>query len=167
MSDREVAELLKEFIFKNKELFGGDISSVTDKNGIVECLLKNKADMAQNKSEGVKIAFDTVCDIIKSEYGKYGYNKRFDRTATKKKLKSCLGAKVKEKRLYPYQVLYAFRAYLRECYIAGRDECYVKMASSFMTSMVYDYAEQTNELFEKNMEEKYGEKWRKVKFSYE
>lgn len=166
MTKQEIINTLARFIFENRSKFGGDISAVSDENGVVECLLKNGGKTAQNENDGVKIGIDEICDTVKGVFAHFGYNRRFDRTETKKRITTALKTADKGRRLYPLQIIYAFKLYLAECYAEDREEQFVRLASTFMSNMVYDYAEQSREVFESKMGERYGTDWRKVKFCY-
>lgn len=124
----------------------------------------NKKENYTKESSAHAISVDAVCKCIRAYYQKYGYGKRFDKTATSKKLRTILTYKQKEKRLYSLQVIYAFAKYLKEQSTNGKESEFVKLSSTFLTSAVYDYAEQVNELFETDMEVKYGSEWRTIKF---
>lgn len=134
-----------------------------------QCLPNNKEE--DNKEENYTkensehtISVDAVCKCIRAYYQKYGYGKRFDKTATSKKLRTILSYKQKEKKLYSLQIIYAFAKYLKEQSTSNKEEQYIKLSSTFLTSAVYDYAEQITEMFETDMELKYGGEWRDIKF---
>ena len=166
LSDDKALSVLINYVFENKDKIGGEISLLKDKNGVLDFVLNQTAKTEQNESQAFEIEIDKVVDRVKKDFARFVYNKRFDRTATKKKITSALKATNKAKRLYSYQIVFAFRKYLQERYFDETDEQFVKLASSFMTNMVYDYAETINDDFEKMMVETYGCDWRKVKFVY-
>ena len=165
-SDSQALSVFVDYVFENKDRIGGDISLVKDKNGILDFVLERRDKTEQGENQAVEIDIKALLDSVKEDFNRYGYGKRFDRTATTKKVKSALTSKDKNKKLYPFEIAYAYKCYLRECFTNGTDSTYVKLASSFMTNMVYDFAEREKAVFEQKMVEKYGEKWRKVKFVF-
>lgn len=166
VSTETALDMCCQFILDNKTLLKGEILNMTDKKQVLEFVVKNYNNSALSGDNAFEINIESVVDIVRADFCKYNYNRRFDRTATKKKITSALKSTKKDKRLYSYQIIFAFRKYLRECYSRGTDSQFVKLASSFMTNMVYDYAEIVNEPFESIMVATYGENWRKVKFIY-
>ena len=168
LNDERALSVLLDYVFANKDKIGGEISFVKDKNGVLDFVLKNEIKAEQDESQAVKIDINALADTIKDDFGKYGYNRRFDRTATVKKIKTALNSKDKSKRLLPFEIAYAFKCYLLDCHLDGCESTFVKLASSFMTNLVYDYADRpkAKEMLERKMVEKYGQNWRKVKFIY-
>ena len=113
------------------------------------------------------ISIKDIVDTIKKLYYEFGYKKNFARTNTTKKITTILKSKEKDKRLYPLQILLAYKSYLKEKEYAETEAQYVKHSDSFLSSMIYDYAEKIQNIFEKQMIDKYGENWNKIKFVYE
>lgn len=111
------------------------------------------------------ICVNDLLDTLKGLYNKLGYNKKFCRTATYKRVLSILKAKDKRK-LYPLQIIYSYNQYLQEKYNEETEVQFIKGSDVFLTSSIYDYADKVNELFEKEMTNKYGAEWRKIKFNY-
>ena len=84
------------------------------------------------------------------------------KTNTIKKLTTICNNKDKKKRLHPLLVLMAYGVYLAECRDSHKEIEFVKQSDTFLTSMVYDYAEQV-EGFEERVVQKYGENWEKYR----
>lgn len=120
------------------------------------------------ESEAVVIEVDKILDTIQAEFAKYKYARRFNRTATKKKLLTILHSRDKDRKLFPLEIIYAFKMYLWECSDKQTELQFVKMSETFVTNSVYDYArrKKIQERVESDMTAKYGEKWRKTKFVY-
>ena len=95
-------------------------------------------------------------------YIKCGYKSKLHKTDTIKKLKTICNNKDKKKRLHPLLVLMAYGVYLAECRDSHKETNFVKQSDTFLTSMVYDYAEQV-EGFEERVVQKYGENWEKYR----
>lgn len=106
----------------------------------------------------------SVYNKILEMYNKCGYKKKASnhKTNTIKKLTTICNNKDKKKRLHPLLVLMAYGVYLAECRDSHKESDYVKQSDTFLTSMVYDYAEQV-EGFEERVVQKYGENWGKYR----
>ena len=114
------------------------------------------------------ISVESVLDTIRQYYKAYGYMARFNRTATRKKILAALKAKDKAKRLYPYEIIVAFRLYLYEANEKGTEVQFVKQSETFMTNQVYDYRDRpaVQKRVAEMMLSKYGSEWQKIKFAY-
>lgn len=114
------------------------------------------------------ISIERILDTIRQYYKTYGYTLRFNRTATRKKILSALKAKDKAKRLYPYEIIVAFRLYLYEENEKGTETQFVKQSETFMTNQVYDYRDRlaVQKRVAEMMLSKYGSEWQKIKFAY-
>ena len=106
----------------------------------------------------------SVYSKILEMYKRCGYEKKAKnhKTNTIKKLTTICNNKDKKKRLHPLLVLMAYGVYLAECRDSNKEIEFVKQSDTFLTSMVYDYAEQV-EGFEERVVQKYGENWQKYR----
>jgi len=111
------------------------------------------------------ICVSDLLDTIKGLYNKLNYSKKFCRTATYKKILTILKAKDKRK-LYPLEIIYSYNQYLNEKYNDEVEVQYIKGSDVFLTSSIYDYVDKIKEIFEKEMINKYGAEWKKIKFNY-
>lgn len=121
-----------------------------------------------SESEAVIVEVDKILDSVQAEFAKYKYARRFNRTATKKKFLTILHSKDKDRKLFPIEILYAYKMYLWECSDKEIESQFVKMSETFATNSIYDYArrKKIQERVETDMTAKYGAKWRKTKFVY-
>ena len=135
-----------------------------EKNDNEEKNVKNVNDLSMTnvKNSSYSISISYIYNNIKEMYIKCGYNKKLRKTDTIKKLKTICNNKDKKKRLHPLLVLMAYGVYLAECRDSHKESDYVKQSDTFLTSMVYDYAEQV-EGFEERVVQKYGENWEKYR----
>ena len=118
--------------------------------------------MTNVKNSSYSISISYIYNNIKEMYIKCGYKKKLHKTDTIKKLKTICNNKDKKKRLHPLLVLMAYGVYLAECRDSHKEIEFVKQSDTFLTSMVYDYAEQV-EGFEERVVQKYGENWEKYR----
>lgn len=135
-----------------------------EKNENEEKNVKNVNDLSMTnvKNSSYSISISYIYNNIKEMYIKCGYNKKLRKTDTIKKLKTICNNKDKKKRLHPLLVLMAYGVYLAECRDSHKETNFVKQSDTFLTSMVYDYAEQV-EGFEERVVQKYGENWEKYR----
>lgn len=135
-----------------------------DKNENEEKNVKNVNDLSMTnvKNSSYSISISYIYNNIKEMYIKCGYNTKLHKTNTIKKLTTICNNKDKKKRLHPLLVLMAYGVYLAECRDSHKESDYVKQSDTFLTSMVYDYAEQV-EGFEERVVQKYGENWGKYR----
>ena len=135
-----------------------------EKNEDEEKNVKNVNDLSMTnvKNSTYSISISYIYNNIKEMYIKCGYNKKLRKTDTIKKLKTICNNKDKKKRLHPLLVLMAYGVYLAECRDSHKETDFVKQSDTFLTSMVYDYAEQV-EGFEERVVQKYGENWEKYR----
>ena len=135
-----------------------------EKNDNEEKNVKNVNDLSMTnvKNSSYSISISYIYNNIKEMYIKCGYNKKLHKTDTIKKLKTICNNKDKKKRLHPLLVLMAYGVYLAECRDSHKETDFVKQSDTFLTSMVYDYAEQV-EGFEERVVQKYGENWEKYR----
>lgn len=101
---------------------------------------------------------------IKLMYEKCGYKTKASghRTETEKRIKAICNNKSKAKRLHPLQILLSYGAYLAECRNVDKEIKFVKQSDTFLSSMVYDYADMVDG-FEERAVRKYGDGWEKYK----
>ena len=135
-----------------------------EKNENEEKNVKNVNDLSMTnvKNSSYSISISYIYNNIKEMYIKCGYKKKLHKTDTIKKLKTICNNKDKKKRLHPLLVLMAYGVYLAECRDSHKETDFVKQSDTFLTSMVYDYAEQV-EGFEERVVQKYGENWGKYR----
>lgn len=135
-----------------------------EKNENEEKNVKNVNDLSMTnvKNSSYSISISYIYNNIKEMYIKCGYKPKLRKTDTIKKLKTICNNKDKKKRLHPLLVLMAYGVYLAECRDSHKESDYVKQSDTFLTSMVYDYAEQV-EGFEERVVQKYGENWGKYR----
>ena len=135
-----------------------------EKNESEEKNVKNVNDLSMTnvKNSSYSISISYIYNNIKEMYIKCGYGKKLRKTDTIKKLKTICNNKDKKKRLHPLLVLMAYGVYLAECRDSHKERDFVKQSDTFLTSMVYDYAEQV-EGFEERVVQKYGENWEKYR----
>lgn len=135
-----------------------------EKNENEEKNVKNVNDLSMTnvKNSSYSISISYIYNNIKEMYIKCGYNTKLHKTDTIKKLKTICNNKDKKKRLHPLLVLMAYGVYLAECRDSHKETDFVKQSDTFLTSMVYDYAEQV-EGFEERVVQKYGENWEKYR----
>lgn len=135
-----------------------------EKNENEEKNVKNVNDLSMTnvKNSSYSISISYIYNNIKEMYIKCGYGKKLRKTDTIKKLKTICNNKDKKKRLHPLLVLMAYGVYLAECRDSHKESEFVKQSDTFLTSMVYDYAEQV-EGFEERVVQKYGENWEKYR----
>lgn len=135
-----------------------------EKNGDEEKNVKNVNDLSMTnvKNSSYSISISYIYNNIKDMYIKCGYKSKLHKTDTIKKLKTICNNKDKKKRLHPLLVLMAYGVYLAECRDSHKETNFVKQSDTFLTSMVYDYAEQV-EGFEERVVQKYGENWGKYR----
>lgn len=135
-----------------------------EKNENEEKNVKNVNDLSMTnvKNSSYSISISYIYNNIKEMYIKCGYGKKLRKTDTIKKLKTICNNKDKKKRLHPLLVLMAYGVYLAECRDSHKETNFVKQSDTFLTSMVYDYAEQV-EGFEERVVQKYGENWEKYR----
>lgn len=135
-----------------------------EKNEDEEKNVKNVNDLSMTnvKNSSYSISISYIYNNIKEMYIKCGYKKKLHKTDTIKKLKTICNNKDKKKRLHPLLVLMAYGVYLAECRDSHKETDFVKQSDTFLTSMVYDYAEQV-EGFEERVVQKYGENWEKYR----
>ena len=135
-----------------------------EKNENEEKNVKNVNDLSMTnvKNSSYSISISYIYNNIKDMYIKCGYNTKLHKTDTIKKLKTICNNKDKKKRLHPLLVLMAYGVYLAECRDSHKETNFVKQSDTFLTSMVYDYAEQV-EGFEERVVQKYGENWEKYR----
>lgn len=135
-----------------------------EKNENEEKNVKNVNDLSMTnvKNSSYSISISYIYNNIKEMYIKCGYKKKLHKTDTIKKLKTICNNKDKKKRLHPLLVLMAYGVYLAECRDSHKETDFVKQSDTFLTSMVYDYAEQV-EGFEERVVQKYGENWEKYR----
>lgn len=62
------------------------------------------------------------------------------------------------------QIDLAIQAYTKK--VQGYEEQYIKVFSTFMNLAICDYIEITKDSYEKYMQKKYGDNWKKIKFIY-
>lgn len=134
-----------------------------EKNEDEEKNVKNVNDLSMTnvKNSSYSISISYIYNNIKEMYIKCGYKSKLHKTDTIKKLKTICNNKDKKKRLHPLLVLMAYGVYLAECRDSHKEIEFVKQSDTFLTSMVYDYAEQV-EGFEERVVQKYGEDWKKI-----
>ena len=132
------------------------------------CGRKISSDGEDGQGDQVEIQVEPILDAVRDAYKAHGYSARFNRTATRKKILTALKNKEKGKKLYPLQIILAFKLYLYEESEKETEIQYVKQSETFMTNQVYDYASNPRvaKRVDKLMTDKYGEKWRSVKFKY-
>lgn len=101
---------------------------------------------------------------IKLMYEKCGYKTKASghRTETEKRIKAICNNKSKTKRLHPLQILLSYGAYLAECRNVNKEIKFVKQSDTFLSSMVYDYADMVDG-FEERAVRKYGDSWKNYK----
>lgn len=101
---------------------------------------------------------------IKLMYEKCGYKTKASghRTETEKRIKAICNNKSKTKRLHPLQILLSYGAYLAECRNVDKEIKFVKQSDTFLSSMVYDYADMVDG-FEERAVRKYGNSWKNYK----
>lgn len=135
-----------------------------EKNENEEKNVKNVNDLSMTnvKNSSYSISISYIYNNIKEMYTKCGYKTKLHKTDTIKKLKTICNNKDKKKRLHPLLVLMAYGVYLAECRDSHKESEFVKQSDTFLTSMVYDYAEQV-EGFEERVVQKYGENWQKYR----
>lgn len=135
-----------------------------DKNENEEKNVKNVNDLSMTnvKNSSYSISISYIYNNIKEMYIKCGYKSKLHKTDTIKKLTTICNNKDKKKRLHPLLVLMAYGVYLAECRDSHKEIEFVKQSDTFLTSMVYDYAEQV-EGFEERVVQKYGENWEKYR----
>ena len=135
-----------------------------EKNEDEEKNVKNVNDLSMTnvKNSSYSISISYIYNNIKEMYNKCGYNTKLHKTNTIKKLTTICNNKDKKKRLHPLLVLMAYGVYLAECRDSHKEIEFVKQSDTFLTSMVYDYAEQV-EGFEERVVQKYGENWEKYR----
>ena len=135
-----------------------------EKNENEEKNVKNVNDLSMTnvKNSSYSISISYIYNNIKEMYIKCGYKPKLHKTDTIKKLKTICNNKDKKKRLHPLLVLMAYGVYLAECRDSHKEIEFVKQSDTFLTSMVYDYAEQV-EGFEERVVQKYGENWGKYR----
>ena len=135
-----------------------------EKNENEEKNVKNVNDLSMTnvKNSSYSISISYIYNNIKEMYIKCGYKSKLHKTDTIKKLKTICNNKDKKKRLHPLLVLMAYGVYLAECRDSHKETDFVKQSDTFLTSMVYDYAEQV-EGFEERVVQKYGENWGKYR----
>lgn len=135
-----------------------------DKNENEEKNVKNVNDLSMTnvKNSSYSISISYIYNNIKEMYIKCGYKSKLHKTDTIKKLKTICNNKDKKKRLHPLLVLMSYGVYLAECRDSHKGTDFVKQSDTFLTSMVYDYAEQV-EGFEERVVQKYGENWEKYR----
>ena len=135
-----------------------------EKNENEEKNVKNVNDLSMTnvKNSSYSISISYIYNNIKEMYIKCGYKKKLHKTDTIKKLTTICNNKDKKKRLHPLLVLMAYGVYLAECRDSHKETDFVKQSDTFLTSMVYDYAEQV-EGFEERVVHKYGENWEKYR----
>lgn len=135
-----------------------------EKNENEEKNVKNVNDLSMTnvKNSSYSISISYIYNNIKEMYIKCGYKTKLHKTDTIKKLKTICNNKDKKKRLHPLLVLMAYGVYLAECRDSRKETDFVKQSDTFLTSMVYDYAEQV-EGFEERVVQKYGENWEKYR----
>lgn len=135
-----------------------------EKNENEEKNVKNVNDLSMTnvKNSSYSISISYIYSNIKEMYNKCGYNKKLHKTNTIRRLVTICNNKDKKKRLHPLLVLMAYGVYLAECRDSHKDIEFVKQSDTFLTSMVYDYAEQV-EGFEERVVQKYGENWKKYR----
>lgn len=107
------------------------------------------------------ISLTEVYTGIKSMYSKCGYSEKLHKKNTIQRLHTICTNKSKAKRLHPLQILMAYGVYLAECSQRNREVQYVKQSDSFLSNMVYDYAEKVEDEFKSKVVEKYGNEWEK------
>lgn len=135
-----------------------------EKNEDEEKNVKNVNDLSMTnvKNSSYSISISYIYNNIKEMYIKCGYKSKLHKTDTIKKLKTICNNKDKKKRLHPLLVLMSYGVYLAECRDSHKGTDFVKQSDTFLTSMVYDYAEQV-EGFEERVVQKYGENWEKYR----
>ena len=135
-----------------------------EKNDNEEKNVKNVNDLSMTnvKNSSYSISISYIYNNIKEMYIKCGYKTKLHKTNTIKKLTTICNNKDKKKRLHPLLVLMAYGVYLAECRDSHKEIEFVKQSDTFLTSMVYDYAEQV-EGFEERVVQKYGENWGKYR----
>lgn len=135
-----------------------------EKNEDEEKNVKNVNDLSMTnvKNSSYSISISYIYNNIKEMYIKCGYKSKLHKTNTIKKLITICNNKDKKKRLHPLLVLMAYGVYLAECRDSHKEIEFVKQSDTFLTSMVYDYAEQV-EGFEERVVQKYGENWEKYR----
>ena len=135
-----------------------------EKNENEEKNVKNVNDLSMTnvKNSSYSISISYIYNNIKDMYIKCGYKKKSHKTDTIKKLTTICNNKDKKKRLHPLLVLMSYGVYLAECRDSHKETNFVKQSDTFLTSMVYDYAEQV-EGFEERVVQKYGENWEKYR----
>ena len=135
-----------------------------EKNENEEKNVKNVNDLSMTnvKNSSYSISISYIYNNIKDMYIKCGYKSKLHKTNTIKKLTTICNNKDKKKRLHPLLVLMAYGVYLAECRDSHKETNFVKQSDTFLTSMVYDYAEQV-EGFEERVVQKYGENWEKYR----
>ena len=135
-----------------------------EKNEDEEKNVKNVNDLSMTnvKNSSYSISISYIYNNIKEMYIKCGYKTKLHKTNTIKKLTTICNNKDKKKRLHPLLVLMSYGVYLAECRDSHKESDYVKQSDTFLTSMVYDYAEQV-EGFEERVVQKYGENWKKYR----
>lgn len=135
-----------------------------EKNEDEEKNVKNVNDLSMTnvKNSSYSISISYIYNNIKDMYIKCGYKSKLHKTDTIKKLKTICNNKDKKKRLHPLLVLMSYGVYLAECRDSHKGTDFVKQSDTFLTSMVYDYAEQV-EGFEERVVQKYGENWEKYR----
>ena len=130
--------------------------------------VEGDTEASTSSSTVTTISVESVLDTIRQYYKAYGYMARFNRTATRKKILSALKTKDKAKRLYPYEIIVAFRLYLYEENEKGTEAQFIKQSETFMTNQVYDYRDRpaVQKRVAEMMLSKYGSEWQKIKFAY-
>ena len=121
-----------------------------------------------NKEEDKNIISISISDVllkVREIYYNHECGKRYNKKDTLERLTRILNSKDKKKRLNHSQILLAYIGYFKECYIKGK-ESYLKCSETFLTSKVYDYVEKTQVQYEQAMQNKYGDNWRDIKYTY-
>lgn len=162
----EIKEFVDDTVDTTNVLPSCSLSHFESKEDINNIPLQVKEETT--KTEVVTIPISNLLQTIKKIYDttELDYNSKFHKTATAKKLKTILNGKVKEKRLYPLQILYAYKLYISEQVEKETENTFIKGSEVFLSESVYDYAEQCNDGFQGEMVKKYGDNWQKVKFEY-
>lgn len=100
-------------------------------------------------------------EYIRRLYQAYGYNTKLHKRNTVQRLKAIITSKNKQDRLYPIQILLAYKAYLKSCSEENKETKYVKQSDTFLSKYVYDYADSIDIYFREKMEERFGIDWDK------
>lgn len=111
---------------------------------------------------------NTTLESIKKLYEQYGYEDRYTKTETKKRLLILLNGNVNVKPINIYGIIWSYIAYLNKCSENNKETQYVVLSSIFLTKYLADYYEKDacQNYIAESMQKKYGNEWQKFKFKF-